>query len=433
MRIPSKISWLAAALAGIAALIPAITGVIARQQFDGWVDNLRQQPALEVAETGAYQQGWLGGAAELEIRSRGTTFPPLRLRHEARHGLLPLQAPLIDTRLSFADTPEKILLAAHTQVGMLGQHEVELHMPGGQFQAADGSPRSFDNISGTLQAGITRLEGDLSLAAASVDGYELAQGRAQLQWQRKEAGLTGATTLQAREIRFRSGMPGRWQDVKLQLNNTEAAQLLKLDMNASAATVELAGEPLGAFAAEAVAEQISIPALLRFVAALKENSGLPPQESKTPAQIFLRYAADLLQSQPALRLSRLQLQTPHGVLQGNLRFNIAPLTPVMQTLPILMLQAVDAEANATLPRPALLDVLRPQLRYHLQQAGQPPLSAEELEQKAAEILDRVTAPWLEKKYLSFADDTYHCKLQLRQGKLQINGQTVKLKDLLGLL
>jgi uncharacterized protein YdgA (DUF945 family) len=163
----------------------------------------------------------------------------------------------------------------------------------------------------------------------------------------------------------------------------------------------------------------------------REQAGVSPEEvqAQTMAdlgKIWPRIAA----RSPALEIRELSLEGPDGHLRCNGRIAVDGSNQEALTSPMLLPQALSAQASVEVSAPllqkAMRAVVRQKLANSLAAAGQPPLPEEQLDSLAAAGSEQGVAALVEKGILVPKGSTYTLTANYRPGEASLNGQPIPL-------
>ncbi len=397
-------------LAGIIS-IPYWTGKEIEKQFPRFNQAFYKRLDLTILDS-TYQRAWFRSYAETLVES--SSHQRFILVQKINHGFLPIESPQVHSTLHSSKDPEfkqAALIEVQTEVQMNGDSVSHIKMPNLGFQDKK-ADLQWQGLQGVVYA-----KRDLSTMQAEFQNPKIqlvtGQGqiiiqnaslKANMQSQNKQAGAT-LTVPNIRLIGKNKPLVVI-KGIKLvgqnNIDNNNLMFALKTGMQEMQVGTDHYGPGVGNFELH----HWHVPTLLNIKTALTEIQSLPAQQRQSMAMLRLvPYGITLLKNKPEFAMTRLNFNTPEGELNSTLQVKIEQDVSLAALFdPSLLINAVTAQLEMSIPQ-SLLD-----------NTG----------------TNQSLKTWLDKGFLIPTADNqnYYSQIHLKEGMLQINGETMPISSLL---
>ena len=446
---------LAVAIAvGAWAAAPFVTGMWAERAFRTNLENLSGHPQVDIEVT-AYSRHYLGAEAEsrLTLKAPEDTLR-IRLHHDIEHGptfSLPALA-RITTTPAIAEDQAKVAayyfgdqapLKSQVRIGLTGAQHATFSSPA--YHGALHNDRSVDvdwqGLSGEAEvsAGQDRVTLALTAPGLEVSGQEgsmAMQGLSARSRMRKQAEhlWLGESDLGLEQLTM--DLPNRKDGGRIQaqvagikgdsaITEGKAADLLRVDLGwgFEKATVDSRHFKDGALAMELHnIDRAAYRELQERATNLQSADLTQEQLADQNLALLQELLPRFLGRSPTLKVTRLQLETDDGRMQGTARaaYRGDREVEALPANPALMLQRLNAHARLTLDKPLLMAVLKATAENKL--AGKDNIGPEQAKRMAPRVAQMRLGMLQGMNILVAEDGKYSVEASWEEGSVTVNGR-----------
>lgn len=459
MRLGILILVLLILLGGAAGAVPYVAGMLIEQRFEPMLKGISEAGLYEWKVTD-YRRGWrtsevktrLVWSPELKQRALAANqptpeLPEIALAHRITHGPIfgeerslwePSEA-VIESRLELPPELAKALepylggqspLKLRTLVHDRGQLDIKLESPPFQADLQDQAKVKIPSARGEMyvSAAFDRFRGDLRLPSVEITdpkGEQLRFDQITTGWsyQRHPKGLwLGETQLRLNGIQGHFAAPGQ-KDFGLDgLSVTGGVEergetlLMQSRMrwgNVKAGDTSFSGGELAMELRNLDTEAFS--QLMKEVQNLSRLTALDPEQAMGRYQLLLAQMLQLLPRGPEFALTRIDLGTPEGKIQGHFRIGITPGDLAGLTNPAILIKRFSSALELSLPKSLAYQIAL----MMTMTSGEAAASEQAQPQNGAEnLLGNLLAQGL----IAEEADRYGVRATIEQGHLQVNGR-----------
>ncbi|CAK0748244.1 hypothetical protein CCP3SC5AM1_140024 [Gammaproteobacteria bacterium] len=467
-------------LGAIILIGPLVSGLVLERDFGSILGALSEPNRWSLVEA-EFRRGWFNSESrsiltfegELakqiqEVRPSGDSEPfQVTLVHRIKHGpvldmgrssLLPAAA-LVETDIEFSPNTRQWFqalfgkespLRLRTLVRLDGEMISRIESPEVQGEPKEGAKVNWQGMGGTLEIGSARntLRGGLKIPLLELtnDAGQLRfeQFEIRLDYQRHQAGLwLGDIDLDLKKLNFifpekaeRQGFSfsglnaaSTSREEKNTLNALIAIDLDELSLGgyllgSSGFTVELRGVDFFSFS--------RLYDKLRYLERQPEinNSQIDDEVKK----IITEQLPGLMRHSPEVGITRLNLKTPRGEIQGKFRMVISGEEHTWSITPLEILQRLGVEMELSAPSPIVTDFFQARAINEIigqSEFNDKSIDREQLIQVARNTAEQSLAALVGERLLLLSNDRYSTQATLIKGKININGRSRD--DLFGIL
>ncbi len=443
---------------------PAGFGYFADQRMDALLQEMEKSEALKFSEV-KRQRGWLSSTAEVSVEVSGEVGEayrkylekaeagggqPLRLTflNRIHHGPMPFTAAkgggpalaVIDTELigiQGAGPVEEFPIELVTELPLSGGGVTHIAMP-----AHTGVPGEGDTqIDWQGLEGDVTFSPDLKNVQTRLDAPRLVVEDARISVRVTGAQLRsdmhpygdglslGKISLSVAELHFR---PENGKEVKLDGLSLEAAseeaspQVIDSSFVLRMNGLRAAGMDFGPGAYLLGLRNLDAAALAKLQKTVEELQ----QKDLPPEQINMMFGAtmmgmlpEFLKRGPVLEIKELSLDSEHGKLHGTGTLTVDTGNPAVLSNPLLLKDAVVADAELHIPEAFLVAITAQGLRRELKglDMDYPDDQVEAMAQ--VRVQNRMSAPPAAMLFV-LEDGTYRFQGSVRQGRITVNGREI---------
>ncbi|CAK0744072.1 hypothetical protein CCP3SC1_1430005 [Gammaproteobacteria bacterium] len=468
-------------LLGIVLVWPLITGLALERNFGPALELLSEPSRWSLRET-EFKRGWFnsearsvftleGGLARQMREARYAVDPRMPLRvtlvHHIHHGpvlsmtrpsLLPAAA-LVETTVELPQDTQEWLQPLFGQeppvrlrslVRLNGEVICRIESAAGDGELKEGVRVHWQGIAGTLEivSAWNTIQGGLTMPL-----LELSNDAGQLRFQqlglhvnnqRHQAGLwLGDIHINLKALAFM--IPGK-PEQRLSFTGFSAASISQEENQSLHATISLdlaemsmGGHPLGSgeFTMDLRGVDLAaISTLYNEMRNLEQQS--PPtnyaQVEEKMKQAMVAQLPALIRHSPEIGITRLNLRTPQGVIQGKLQVTLAGEEGLQNITPQEIFQRLGVDVELSAPLILVADLTQAQIAKEMIARGElsgGPLEREKLAQAAHEIAEQRLSTLVGQGLLVRYSDRYTVQAKFAKGQINLNGRPRK--ELFGIL
>ncbi|MEN8214973.1 MAG: DUF945 family protein [Pseudomonadota bacterium] len=370
-----------------------------------------------------YERGWFNSSAQTLVE-RGKTASNdnhFILVHEIDHGFLPIRLPMVHTSLHPA-LGTAALLEVHTTVQINGDSVSQLKMPAQQVKD-EKAHMQWQDLEGTVYANrnLTAIQTEIRSPQIQL---ETAQGQIVIQQMSLQADVQPGSTnflqegrLSIADIRLagKQNPPVTLKGLELVGNNDIVSDNLMIGVKTGLQQIQVGADHYGPGFGRFELLHWHVPTLMSIKNTVTEiqSQGLPKRLQDRMLKLRLApYGVALLKNTPEFAISRLNFNTPEGELRGKLRVKMVPFEQFALAAfnPSLLWNILDAQLDMHIPQSLLQD-----------------------DSTAQETIRQRLKVWLDQGILIPAEDQpnyYQSQMQLKGGKLEVNGQPLPIEAVL---
>lgn len=436
------------------AAAPFVTGMWAERAFRTNLENLSSHPQVDLEVT-SYSRHYL----EAEAESRLTLKAPddtlhIRLHHAIEHGptfSLPALARITTTPAIAEDQAEvaahyfgdKAPLKSQVRIGLTGTQHVTFSSPA--YHGPLHNDRSVDvdwqGLSGEaeISAGQDRVTLSMAAPGLEVSGEEgslALQGLSAQSRMRKQAEHLWLGESDLGLDRLAMDLPNNQDGGRIQaevagiradsaITEGKAADLLRLGLGwgFEAATVDGRNFSDGALAMELRnIDRAAYRELQERATDLQGADLTQEQLAERNLALLQELLPRFLGRSPKLKVSRLQLETDDGRMEGTARaaYRGDPEAEALPANPARMLQRLNAHARLTLDKPLLLAVLKTTAENKL--AAKERIGPDQAKQMAPRVAQMRLGMLQGMGILVAEDGKYSVEASWEEGSVTVNGR-----------
>lgn len=448
---------LAVVVAIVAALgaAPYWFGMQAEKTYTALLQNLKDAHGATVVET-RYQRGWLGASADTVIQFRQLPVP-LSFSHRIGHGpfpvddlmrgeftLRPIQASFQTTVFPRFEVEARggvkiALLEATTRVGLSGESESRVNLPA--YKSPPDQPARFEwqGMSGNLRFSpdLKRVAGTLSAPGLTLSGggndVALKTLEASFNLNESRYGISvGDMSASIATFEVQGGEDAApWTATGLVVSNMtrETGDNIQSTLRAELKKMGTGGGTYGPLLFELQLRNLDAAALKQWRDQM-EKTPTTPAEGEAPTAAgpgaFLQLVTALAKKSPEAEITKLNLKTPDGELQGQAKLVLDGRSKDIGDNPMAWLAALEGEAGLSIPASLVKALVVVEIRTELAalqaQGKMQALTDDQVGEVVAKALPERLPQWAEAKRLVADGDNYKLKAALKQGEITLNGQ-----------
>jgi hypothetical protein len=393
--------------------IPFWTGKEIERQFFSFNQAFYKTFDLKVLD-GTYERAWFRSYAETLVESSNNQR--FILVQKINHGFLPIELPQVHSTLhSSLDSEFKqaALVDVRTEVQMNGDSVSKIKLPqlglkdknkqaDLQWQGLQGivsTKRDLSEMQVELQnpqIQLTTIQGKITIQNASL--------KADMQPHQKQGHLEIAIPYV--QLAGEQKPAVILKGIKLAAHNNIINDNLMFALKTGLQEMQVGTDHYGPGIGNFELHRWHVPTLLNIKTALTEIQTLPPKQRANMAMLRLvPYGIALLGNKPEFAITHLNLNTPEGEVSSTLQVKIEQDVSFSALLnPFMLLNALTAQMEISIPQSLFDNSTR---------------------------TNQQLKTWLDKGILiPTADHLYYSQIYLKEGILQINGETMPINTLL---
>lgn len=397
--------------------IPYWTGKRIERQFSRMNESFYNQLDLKALDN-TYERAWFHSYAEtlLESSSNNQRFI---LVQKINHGFLPIELPQVHSSLHFSldgEFKQAALIDVQTEIQMNGDSVSRIKMP--QLVLKDKDKKGdlqWQGLQGVMytKRDFSKMQLELhnpQIQLATGNGQIIIQN-ASLKADMRPRQKQGEGTLTVPYIRLtgKQKPPVVLKGIKLAAYNNILNNNMGFFLKTGLQEIQVGTDHYGPGVGNFELHRWHVPTLVNIKNALTEIQTLPPQQRKNMAMLRLvPYGITLLENKPEFAMTRLHFNTPEGELHSRMQVKIEQdITIATLFNPSMLLNAFTAQLEMSVPQ-SLLD------------------------HSINETIKQQLKMWLDKGILIPTEDNqyYYSQMHLKEGILQINGETMPISTLL---
>ncbi len=451
---------LAVVIALVAALgaAPYWFGMQAEKTYAALLQNLKETQGATIVET-RYQRGWLGASADTVIQFRQLPVP-LSFSHRIGHGPFPIddlmrgEFNLRPVQASFQTTVfprfeveargglKTALLEATTRVGLSGESESRINLPA--YKSPPDQPTRVEwlGMNGNLRFSpdLKRVAGTLSAPGLNLSGgnndVALKTLEASFNLNESRYGITvGDMSASIATFEVRQGGEGEegapWTVKGLVVSNTtrETGDNIGSTLRAELKEMGTGGGAYGPLVFELQLRNLDAAALKQWRDEMAKAQ-TTPEGAEAPAAAgpgaFVQLVTALAKKSPEAEVTKLNLKTPDGELQGQAKLVLDGRNQNLADNPMAWLAALEGEATLSIPASLVKALVAAEIRTELAalqtQGKMQALADDQVGEVVAKALPERLPQWAEAKRLVADGDHYKLTAALKQGEITVNEQ-----------
>jgi uncharacterized protein YdgA (DUF945 family) len=461
-----KILILLVLLMAAILITPGVVGFSAETRYRALVDGMAKN-GLEVVNT-QYQRGWFESTADTEFRiplaGDGEALPdgaPTEIRFslhsDIKHGPLSSNGDLVVAQVQsglqtggeplFPDLEGGIF---KTDIKLDGSGRLTADLPAMQSEPQPGKPGiQFEGLTGhlTFNAGVTEMSLDLDmpqLAFSGTDGqsFELQNLTLNSHSQQGVADLMfGEGRFAVQHVGFQNPLMGQGvvlDNIDVNFNSDAQGKNVLFSIVYAFKALQVNDAVWGPAVLEIRMENLSADALAKMQRQMEEiNEGnLPPTgQGMAVLTVLMETASELLPSDPIVAIPRFRVQTPDGVVEGDMRLQSHGLAWAEIGDAATALGKLEMKASLRMPETLWRTLLEQQARQQIQemanlrrQLGEEvePQSEEEIQELARLAAEQKLDSLLTQGLVVRTGSDVATVAGLSNGLLTVNGKTIPL-------
>ncbi len=461
-----KIVILLVLLMAAILITPGVIGFSAETRYKALLDGMAKN-GLEVVQT-KYQRGWFESTADTEFRiplsgdapalpDGAPTEVRFSLHSDIKHGPLSSKGELVVAQVQsdlqaggqplFPDLEGGLF---KTDIKLDGSGKMTADLPAMQSEPQAGKPGvQFEGLTGhlTFNAGVTEISLDLDmpqLALSGTDGqsFELQNLTLNSHSQQGVADLMfGKGRFAVQHMGFQNRVLGQGvaiDDIDVSFNSDAQEKNVLFSIVYAFKALQVNDAVWGPAVLEIRMENLSADALAKMQRQMEEiNEGnLPPNgQGMAVFTVLMETASELLPNDPVVAIPRFRVQTPDGVVEGDMRLQSHGLAWAEIGDAATALGKLEMKASLRMPETLWRTLLQQQARQQIQemanlrrQLGEEvePQSEEEIQELARLSAEQKLDSLLAQGLVVRSGTDVATVAGLSNGLLTVNGKTIPL-------
>jgi|GEM_PF-3940413 len=468
-------------LLGIVLIWPMMTGLVLERNFGPTLASLSEPGRWSLSEV-EFKRGWFSSEARSTLTLEGGLARQMRearysidsrmplqvmLIHYIQHGpvlsmerpsLIPAAA-LVETIVEFPPDTQELLQPLFGQeppvrlrslVRLNREVTSRIESPAGDGELKDGVRVRWQGITGTLEIGSAwnTIKGGLTMPL-----LELLNDAGQLRFQQLEVKINnqhhqvglwlGDIHIDLKTLAFM--IPGK-PEQRLSFTGFSAAstsqeedQNLHAVVSIDLEEMSMGGHPLGSGGFTIDLRGVDLLAFSTLYNEIKnlEQQSIAANNSKVEEkmkQAIIAQLPALMRRSPEAGITRLNLRTPQGVIQGKLQVNLTEGEGLQDISSSEIFQRLSADVELSVPLTLVEDLTQAQIAREMIARGElsgGPLEREKLAQAAYDIAKQRLSALVMQGFLIRYSDRYTTRAKFAKGEININGRPHN--ELLGIL
>jgi len=417
---------------GVVTIIPYFAGIETERQFGYFNQTFYPTNHLKLLDS-TYQRGWFHSVAQSrfetskqnQVADNKANFIFL---HEIDHGIVPIQATVVYSRLYLAEDfnalPSRemfdndVLLEVQTKVQMNGDNLSTLRTPALTIKD-DGTSLQWQGLQGSIQVkqNVATVQAEIYTPQIQLD---TDQGQIVIQDITFNADMQSANNNQGKgrlsiantQIISKQVPQVKLEGIELVGSHNIVSEYLTFALKTDLQQIQVGVDRYGPGYGDIELRHWHLPTLTHIkntLAGIHYQGGIIQKTNAAKFQL-MPLGLKFLNKSPEFALTRLNLNTSEGELQGKLRVKMEPFEGGIFVLfnPTLLLNALNVQLEIFLPQ-SLLDNLS----------------------LASDTIRPYLKMWIRKGILVLSNEEpgyYHSQMQLSDGVLQVNGQQMPIAN-----
>lgn len=442
---------------GLIALLvlPYWFGMQLRGEYETYIAQANASNAGMKIEPIAYHGGWFSSDAQSQISVRGLPFT-LQINHHIIHGPLffghlgqdePMLVTAVvksDVRVNNVDKPDDAspAMAYVNTVMRMNKTMASVWRFNEQVLPTSGKPM-WARIEASMadqHVGVQMQLPELQISQPGAKTH-ISDLRLDVNMKSGASGLMVGETLFSVDRMLLQGAEddfdmGNW---RMRVSSRERGTKLDVDFDVSLDTVSVSAGSAGPIRFAFQVNNLDAPTLLK-IEQLQKSAGNAVANGADEQEAMMQVMPQMMALLPVL-VSDIDLQMPHlllmtedGRIGGKASLKINGLDPAALQMPMMMLSALDLEAELFVSAGLLREQIEGNTRKRLAQSVAVgtggPLRAEEIDEKAARETHKMLTTYTAQGYIALQDGLYRTRIRFKDGNLSLNGNALNLAQLM---
>ncbi|MCW8828015.1 MAG: YdgA family protein [Gammaproteobacteria bacterium] len=443
-------------IGGAVLAAPYLIGTHAEGRFTQGHEWLQQEilyPQVSV-QPGEYRKGWLTSETSTRFSFTPAGEGEAPLSFELVHHINQIPSPMgmmrIESELALPpEMAEKLeghlrggpLLSAETVVGFDGNATTTLTSPGysGPLQSGERVQLDWRGLEGTFNSdgkmghitasltapGLSIKDGEGSVTLSRMHyNTDLVRGAYDLWFGTADATLEGIEF----DVETPENGPARMQMSKARLTTEQHEDDTRVDIDGKLTfeTFEVNGFNVSDGIYEVAYHNLDAASLGQLNTTLKQIMHEQPQDPSLLVDSMKSHVQGLLSQKPELSIRQLRIETPMGTVSGKLHMVLTdPLTDAMMQNPIMLMDILRVDLDASLPKPMVMGLLSSSARNSVTQIAKTQgrsLSSEEVTERSNALMQQQLQGLLAQQLMVEQGENYLTSIHYARHKLMINDQ-----------